>query len=278
MLAKIKSDVGGENDELARICLDYGVTRSLVKRNVMTYSYSSKKYGMQNQLVEDTMRPLQAKVTSGELKSHPFGEDNGFRASRYLGGHIFNSIEEAISKPAEVMRYLQTIARVMAHEGKPVTWVTPMGFPVMLRYPKQETKRVQLFLLDKGIKRVIKPVSAIETNDIDKSKAANAVAPSFVHSMDACHLQMVVMEAKKSGINNIALVHDSFGCLANDAPRFREIIKRTFVQLYTENDVLQDILETSISQLERSAYKLDPVPQKGTLDLEQVMQAEYAFA
>jgi DNA-directed RNA polymerase len=42
--------------------------------------------------------------------------------------------------------------------------------------------------------------------------------------------------------------------------------------------VLQDILETSISQLERSAYKLDPVPHKGDLDLALVMQAEYAFA
>ncbi len=89
---------------------------------------------------------------------------------------------------------------------------------------------------------------------------------------------MVVRECAKAGINSIALVHDSFGCLPNDAPRFREIIKRTFVELYTENDVLQDILETSISQLERSAYKLDPVPHKGDLDLALVMQAEYAFA
>lgn len=275
---KVEMDIGGEMNDLARMALDYGITRSLVKRNVMTYSYSSKKYGMQNQLVEDTMRPLQSQVLTGELKSHPFGEDNGFAASRYLGAHIFTAIEEAISKPAEVMRYLQTIARVMAHEGKPVTWVTPMGFPVMLRYPKQEIVRVNLFLVDKGLTRRVAPVSAIETNEIDKYRAANAVAPSFVHSMDACHLQMVVVESKKQGINNIALVHDSFGCLPNDATRFREIIKSTFIQLYTENDVLQDILDMSISQLNRSAYKLDPVPHKGTLDISQVMQAEYAFA
>jgi DNA-directed RNA polymerase len=276
--AKVEADLGGENDELAKQALAYGINRSLVKRNVMTYSYSSKKYGMQNQLVEDTMRPLQSKVLTGELEKHPFGDDNGFKASRYLGGYIFAAIEEAISKPAEVMRYLQTIARVMAHEGKPVTWVTPMGFPVMLRYPKQETKQLQLFLVDKGLKRSVYPATAIETNEIDKYRAANAVAPSFVHSMDSCHLQMVVRECAKAGINSIALVHDSFGCLPNDAPRFREIIKRTFVELYTENDVLQDILETSISQLERSAYKLDPVPHKGDLDLALVMQAEYAFA
>ena len=31
--------------ELARLWLDYGVSRSTVKRNCMTYGYSSKKYG-----------------------------------------------------------------------------------------------------------------------------------------------------------------------------------------------------------------------------------------
>ena len=70
--------------DLAKLVMDYGVSRSLVKRNVMTYSYSSKRAGMQEQILEDTMRPLQLQVLSGELDAHPFGEDGGYAAARYL--------------------------------------------------------------------------------------------------------------------------------------------------------------------------------------------------
>jgi DNA-directed RNA polymerase len=274
---KVTSDLGGDSDTLAKMCLAYGVTRSLVKRNVMTYSYSSKRFGMQQQLMEDTMRPLELRVMSGELPVHPFGEDNGYAAARYLSHHIFDAIEEAISKPAEVMRFLQSIAKATSHEGKPVTWETPLGFPVMMRYPKMEEKRVNLTLIDRSVKRRIAPVSLVETPEIDKAKSSNGIAASFTHSMDATHLQMVVLAAKAEGINSIALVHDSFGCLPNDAPKFREIIKRTFVDLYTNNDVLQDILDRAYDTLENT-HKLTPVPHKGSLDLSLVMQAEYAFA
>lgn len=274
---RIHDDLGGEDDALAKLCLAYGVSRSLVKRNVMTYSYSSKRFGMQQQIMEDTMRPLELRVMSGELDEHPFGDD-GYNAARYLSHHIFDAIEEAISKPAEVMKFLQSIAKAYSHEGKPVTWETPLGFPVMMRYPKMEEKRVNLTLLDRSVKRRVSPLSLVETPEIDKTKASNGIAASFTHSMDATHLQMVVLAAKEAGINSIALVHDSFGCLPNDASRFREIIKRTFVELYTENDVLQDILDKTYDTLETSKHKLSPVPHKGSLDLSLVMQAEYAFA
>jgi DNA-directed RNA polymerase len=274
-----RNDLSEEHRVLANAWQRFGITRSTVKRNVMTYSYSSKRFGMQNQLMEDLMRPLELDVLSGKYTEHPFGEDNGYAAARYLSHHIYASIEEAISKPAEVMKFLQTIARTMAHEELPVTWTTPTGFPVMLRYPKMDVKRIDLFLLDKSLKRKrVGASSAIETTGIDKSRSANAISASFVHSMDATHLQMVVLAAKKTGIKSIALVHDSFGCLPNDAPRFRELIKRTFIELYENNDVLQDVLDTSWKQLTHNRYKLSSVPQKGNLQLADIMSAEYAFA
>lgn len=264
--------------DLARLLLDYGVSRSLVKRNVMTYSYSSKRSGMQDQLMEDTMRPLALKVLSGDLDKHPFGDDGGYAAARYLSGLTYSSIVETVSKPAEVMRFLQTVARVMAHEQKPVTWTTPLGMPVMLRTPNVETVQINLFLHDKGVNNRLQPRSLIETVGIDKMRAANAVAPSFVHAYDACHLMMVVLRAKQQGIHNIALVHDSFGCLPNDASLFRQIIKETFVELYSNNDVLDDMLRENAASLTTNAYRLPEVPTKGSLDITSVLGAEYAFA
>jgi DNA-directed RNA polymerase len=52
--------------ELAQMCLKYGITRKIVKRNVMTYSYGSNAYGMTEQLREDLMQPLSKEVALGK--------------------------------------------------------------------------------------------------------------------------------------------------------------------------------------------------------------------
>ena len=65
------------------MCLGYGITRKIVKRNVMTYSYGSKVYGMTEQLREDLMQPLSKEVQLRKLDEHPFAE-GGYWVSKYL--------------------------------------------------------------------------------------------------------------------------------------------------------------------------------------------------
>jgi DNA-directed RNA polymerase, mitochondrial len=274
---RVKQDLdNAELRFLAERALAHGVNRSLVKRNVMTYSYSSKKFGMAQQQLEDTMKPLEYRVLAGDLPEHPFGADNGYSASRYLASIIYDTIESVVSKPAEAMRFLQGIARTLAHEGKPLVWTTPLGFPVVLRYPVMDTTRLSLFLHDRGVKLRVMPATLVEGKGIDKARAANAVAPSFVHSMDACHLHMVALRATQEGMS-LALVHDSFGCHAADADKFRDIIREEFVSLYSE-DVLAEVLREATEQVSTNRHRLPTLPTYGSLDIKKVLDAEYAFA
>jgi DNA-directed RNA polymerase len=71
--------------------------------------------------------------------------------------------------------------------------------------------------------------------EIRKDKAANGIAPNFVHACDATHLLMVANACAAEGIP-LATVHDSFGCLSPHAGRFRKLIRREFVRLYAEHD------------------------------------------
>lgn len=273
--SRIKDDLGGEFDAYAKMFLGFGITRSLVKRNVMTYSYSSKASGMTSQILEDTIKPLNFKVLVGELPTNPFGADEGqWKVANYLARHTYAAIEEVVEGPARAMEFLRSIAGAYAHEEKPTIWHTPLGFPVMMRYPNKETKIVNLFLHDRGIR--FQPAASTEVPGIKKSKSKNGIAPSFVHSLDACHLMMVLLACKQEGINSVALVHDSFGCLPNDCGRFRTLIKQTFKDLYTKNDVLSDIRKEALERLD--TQKLPEVPPMGSLDLNQIMQAEYSFA
>jgi DNA-dependent RNA polymerase len=54
---------------------------------------------------------------------------------------------------------------------------------------------------------------------------------------------LTVNAAVSEGITSMATVHDSFGCLASQAERFREIIREESVMLYQEHDVLSKVLE-----------------------------------
>jgi len=278
------AEAEGEFQIVAQRALEYGITRSLVKRNVMTWAYSSQKFGMTQQLVEDTMLPLKDKVALGKLAAHPFavpGEKfDGHLAAKLLGGVTYDTIEEVVQRPAEAMEFLRKIARALAHEGKPVVWHTPLGFPVVLHYPNLKTNFVRLFMQDRGVKYQVRCANVEQDKGIDKNRAANAVAPGFVHSYDACHLQMVVNEAHERGMKDIALVHDSFGCHAGVASEFRDCITTTFHRLYSENDVLADILQESCAQISSNYHRL-PVRTDvttGTYDLNDIKGALYAFA
>jgi DNA-directed RNA polymerase len=74
-------------------------------------------------------------------------------------------------------------------------------------------------------------------------------------------------------------VHDSFACLPSQAERFRRIIREQFVRLYEKNDVLAQVLECAREDLDEHTKDLpDKAPAQGSLDIKQVLDAEFAFA
>lgn len=289
MKVRVERDLKDESAwQRAQMCLDWvwnaehlSRPRKTVKRNVMTYSYSSKAYGMAEQHREDLMDPLSLKVLQGKLEEHPFGHDKGLAASKYLAAHAYAAIEEVVQLPAEAMDFLQKLARALAHEGKPLRWITPVGVPLINSYYKKRSKQVKLWLHDRGVRVPYTTKLAVgDLPEVNKSKAANAVSPNFVHACDAAHLLRTVNAAVAEGITSIATVHDSFGCLASRAARFRKLIREEFVRMYQEHDVLAEVFEQAKADLSDPNDKRVPTnpPAKGPLKIEETLKAEFAFA
>lgn len=276
--AKVCADIVGPHSVQAAQWRDYGITRKLVKRNVMTYSYSSKVIGMAEQLREDTMFSLSMRVLRRELTEHPFGADGGSKASIYLATCTYAAIKEAVPRPAEVMGFLQRLVRATANKNALLRWTTPIGLPWINLYYEPDYKRVNLWL--QGASYRVK-IAVGSKAQVARNEAANAVAPNFVHACDAAHLLRTVNAAVAEGIRSIASVHDSFGCLASRAARFRQVIREEFVRMYQEHDVLQEVFDqTREDGLKAAGGKQMPdnTPSKGTLDIEEVLNAEFAFA
>ena len=83
----------------------------------------------------------------------------------------------------------------------------------------------------------------------------------------------------KQGITSYLLIHDSFATHAGNTERWSHIIREQLVALYEEWDPLQMVYDNAWAQLsEAGRSKLPTPPQKGTLDLKQVLQSQYAFA
>jgi len=76
-----------------------------------------------------------------------------------------------------------------------------------------------------------------------------------------------------------ALIHDSFGTHAGRTQEFFYVIREAFVSMYANYDPFEEVLEAAKAVLSDEGIKrLPKLPAKGTLDLDVILDAPYAFA
>lgn len=252
---------------LAQIWRTYGVTRKVTKRSTMTLAYGSKEFGFRDQLLEDIITP--DRNANGD--SSVFNDFNQWQASAYMAHLIWNAVGKTVVKAVEGMKWLQTCAKKVTKNGQVVTWVTPMGLPVQQSYMKCESTCVRMRLAGKAIRLY----SVNPTGDVDKYAQSSGIAPNFIHSMDAAHLQLTVCNCVDQDVHHFAMIHDSYGCPVSQAKIMYETVRRSFIQMYVENDVLKNFAEDM--QIFTDA-KLPAPPIKDDLNIEQVMNSRYIFS
>ena len=100
----------------------------------------------------------------------------------------------------------------------------------------------------------------------DGRKCAAAIAPNFVHAMDASHMMKVLWEMWNNGVYMVS-IHDSFGVAAAHAGLLHKVIREKFVQMYEECDPIQQLA---------SAYNRE-APARGNLDIQLVKKSSKFF-
>lgn len=267
---------------------DYGITRSVTKRSVMTLPYGSKEYGFVDQLLEDIVMPAVDK--HGE---HVF--PNPRAAAAYMAKLIWNALGTTVVAAVEAMHWLQKAAGALVTDNMPIHWVTPAGFPVWQENIMPSTKRVDTIIcgsirLQMVVHSTHGPVDKPEdspednpvdnyTRKIDRHASVNGISPNFIHSMDASHMMLTALAAQAQGVEHFAMIHDSFGTCPGNAGTMFRVVRETMVKTYTERDVMQEFYEGFCNGLtEKSADKIPELPSKGTLDLEGILKSKYCFA
>lgn len=271
-----------DGSEEAQRWLDFGVGRSTVKRNVMTYGYSSIERGFGDQLIDDLMAPLRKSVAYGQIPEHPFGDKREQeRMARWLAKVNYESVQSVIKSVSEGMKFLQAYSHKLASEAKAVHWTSPSGFPVVQKYTKFTGKRVKIFLYDRELKKLQQSRLNIQIENEfahDKRKASSGVAPNFVHSLDAAHMHLTILYALQNGVKDFFLIHDSFGTTCDQMGVFYYCIRRAFVNMYEDQCVFENFEAEARDQLENPNEELPPVPTKGDLDIKSILDSEYCFS
>lgn len=261
-----KEEVGGGQRvhfgtrSMAQAWLAHGVTRKVVKRNVMTLAYGSGQYGFQEQIIEDT------------TKGNPHFDRFAVPCAKYLAKLVWQEVQTTVVSATEGMKYLKALAKVLTKHGLPVNWWTPLGLPVQQQYLKMVQKSFQTRFGDRCQWRGYYQDVA-DDEELDANGQKNGIAPNFIHSLDSTHLMMVVNEA---GLSNYTTIHDSFGTSLGEARHLQVVIREQLYKLYTEHEPIEQF-KKYVEEMTGEDLSDIPEPPKGTLNLENILTSTFIF-
>lgn len=267
----------GEGFPFATQWLSFGINRKTTKRPVMTLAYGSKQFGFKDQLLAEILDPaLKAATLGGSVDAARFPfEGDGYKASVFMAGQIWAAVSVTLVKAVEAMTWLQKAASAVSAEGLPIRWASPVGFPVMQAYWDTRSRRIDTALQGS----VVKVTMAENTDKLDRKAQANGISPNFVHSCDAAHMMLTTVRAGQEDITSFAMIHDSFGTVAADTEALFRIVRESFVEMYSEVDVLDQFRNEIARQLsDEKRADLAQLPAKGNLDLAGVLDSRFCFA
>ncbi len=73
------------------------------------------------------------------------------------------------------------------------------------------------------------------------------------------------------------MVHDSYGTHSPNMPLLNNKLREAFVEMYEEHDVLKNLYDNAVATLPQEV-DVPPPPEKGTLNLKEVLESDYFFA
>lgn len=270
---------------LAQI-VDGMIDRKVVKQTVMTSVYGVTFVGARQQILArlyDKVESIMEAAPSAERdakisrlrdlgvidpETGDVDDRSMYQCSRYVAQLTLEVLEELFTSARNIMAWLGQCARLIARDGQPVSWITPLGLPVVQPYRRDSTHAV------KTLAQTVVLVENSEQLPVSVSRQKSGFPPNFVHSLDSSHMLLTAIEMERRGLTFTA-VHDSYWTHAADVDVMNKALRRCFLDLYSE-PVLEQLRESF--ELRHPHIEFPEVPTRGTLDIRKVIDATYFFS
>lgn len=237
--------------------------RKVVKRSVMTVPY-----GVTRQGIAEFMR-----------KEHVSEEsEQEWDSAFYMRDLVWDAINETMVGGRELQFYFARCAERCAEAGVPLSWDTPAGSKVTQAYRNLISRRVACqdtrFVIYEEPKPGEGDEEFFKRIGMNVEKMVTAAPPNVIHSFDASHLQLTVVEMAKVGIRDFSMIHDSFGCPFAHVGTMRDILRNVIVDMYSDNFLLK--WKESVERY--SGLTMEEPPALGEFDITEILQSEYFFS
>lgn len=250
--------------------LELGINRKLTKRPVMVLPYGGTLLSCREYIGEY----LTDNYSPNFLWKH-FGTGNTpneciFQVSTWLSKYLWGAINDTLKAATVGMAYLRKVARVVTKEKHFLEWLTPAGLLVRQAYKSRKKKMIRTELYGSIIKTTVN----IDQESLDVQRQLNGICPNFIHSLDASCLMLYLLKCKKAGIDAFMTVHDCYGTWASDTDTSAKLLREAFVEVYKQ-PILENFTEDITKDIENT--ELPKLPEKGKLDIEEVLKSDYFF-
>lgn len=269
-------NTGSNNHLNYQVCathwLNLGINRKLTKRPVMVLPYGGTMLSCREYIQEyltDNYSP------NFIWKHFEVGENPTaciFKVSVWLSKYLWESIQETLKAATVGMDYLRKIARIITKEKQYIEWLTPAGLLVRQAYASRKKKEIKTELYGSILKTTVN----LDLETLDTQRQLNGICPNFIHSLDASCLMLYLIKCKKANIDSFMTVHDCYGTLAPDTTMSAKLLREAFVEIYRQ-PILENFTEDVLSGLEINEEEIPEIPEKGSLDIEEVLNSDYFF-
>jgi len=254
-------------DQTAKIWLSFvdgRVPREAAKRPVMTLPYGVTIYSARKYVLE------WAEERAKEMGDTPFGYELA-KATSYLTDHLWEAIHAVVRSARVCMDWLREVADAYSAENLSVAWTTPSGFVVVQSYQKWHSLKVQT-TLGHGVRRA---KMRQETAEVNRVRQANAIAPNFVHSLDAAAMVGTVCTSLDRGANQLTAIHDSFGAPAAQLGIVYQAVRDAYAEMFSR-DVLAAFRDEVQGPLKK--HTLSALPAYGKMSVTEVLESAHFFS
>ena len=191
----------------------------------------------------------------------------------FLGKVIWESIGDVVGSAQRGMDFIRgCMGALIDHDVTP-WWITPIGFPVRMRYENYDSVTVSTRI---GAKAKVLSLR-LENGKQSKRKALNGGPANLIHSFDGFGglLGATINRCALQGVQHIGAVHDQILCLASDHKTVAREVRQATVDLFSR-DLLNEFRQGVLTLVPGSAI-VPELPKYGTLDITKVLDSEYYF-
>ena len=223
--------------------------RKLTKRVVMCTPYGLQRTSAKGYIKESLRNKGFDLSTPGAIKA-------------FTDAIYDKAVPEIFQGPVNVMKFLQNSAKQVLDNGaETLSWTTPSGFNVVQDIRKSKTKRVQTHLMGSVLNLAI----GDGYKEPDRQRHINAVAPGFVHSLDASLLHLTFAQCEFP----FTVIHDCALARSCDVTRMGEMIRDNHAKMYAELPL--------VSWAEQMGVEIPDGLIIGDLDINEVRNSPYFF-